>query len=172
MKKLHLLLIFIPALPIFAFSHGRINTGTDVPPWTQIVEQSSNLNGPGHADRVLTENQFEDCPELVGCVLNKLPGVLHPQHPGELDSYRFARNSSRSAYIKFMLDGVWVTGDELNTVNVNDVECVEVLSSGSYLSIYGAEATGGLLIITTKTGETDDVQNTDTHKNTPLEKSP
>jgi hypothetical protein len=54
-----------------------------------------------------------------------------------------------------MLDGAWVSGDLLSNVIINDIETVEVLNSSSYLSIYGTEASGGLIIVTTKIGSID-----------------
>src|SRR5690554_7876551 len=59
-------------------------------------------------------------------------------------------NSSQSPLI--IIDGQ--VGD-LNSVNPNDVASVSVLKDAASAAIYGSRASNGVILITTKTGETD-----------------
>ena len=51
-----------------------------------------------------------------------------------------------------IVDGIVLTGNHLNDLNVNDIYSIEVLRSAAYLAVYGSTAPGGALIITTKRG--------------------
>lgn len=130
-------------------------TGNENPPWMPVVTRSANLNGPGHANQIFGIKELENCFDFLGCVMNKIPGVKRPASPG--GEYYFFRHTAQSIThtpaIKFMLDGMFdVKPADLQYLNVGDVETVEVLNSSSYLNIYGSEASGGLIIITTKIG--------------------
>jgi len=130
---------------------SRKNAGTENAPWMATVTHSANLNGPGHADQVISAKDLQDCPDLYDCMINKIPGIIH----GQTDIY-FAQAMGKSLTgmppIRFMLDGNFTTADNLSSVNAADVETVEVLKSGSFLNVYGTGASGGLLIITSKFG--------------------
>lgn len=53
----------------------------------------------------------------------------------------------------FVVDGfIAGTGFDLNTLNVNDIESIEVLKDATALSIYGTRGAAGVVIITTKNG--------------------
>lgn len=51
----------------------------------------------------------------------------------------------------YVIDGM--IGGDLNTVNVNDIESIEVLKDASAAAIYGSRASNGVIMITTKKGE-------------------
>ena len=53
----------------------------------------------------------------------------------------------------YVIDGVPVTGAFQNNINPNDIESMQVLKDASAASIYGARANNGVIIITTKKGE-------------------
>ncbi len=52
----------------------------------------------------------------------------------------------------YLIDGVAAYSWELNTINPSDIESVSVLKDAS-ASIYGAQAAGGVILITTKRGK-------------------
>lgn len=52
----------------------------------------------------------------------------------------------------YVIDGTPTTGDYLNFINPNDIESMQVLKDASAASIYGARASNGVVIITTKKG--------------------
>lgn len=51
-----------------------------------------------------------------------------------------------------ILDGFPITGS-IGTINLNEIENIEILKDASATSIYGARATNGVVIITTKRGK-------------------
>lgn len=54
----------------------------------------------------------------------------------------------------FVIDGFIAGTDfDLNTLNVNDVESIEVLKDATALSIYGTRGASGVILVTTKTGK-------------------
>ena len=52
----------------------------------------------------------------------------------------------------FVIDGV-PTNTNLNTLNMNDIESMQVLKDAASASIYGSRAANGVIIITTKQGK-------------------
>ena len=52
----------------------------------------------------------------------------------------------------FVIDGVPTTGS-LNSLNMNDIESIQVLKDAASASIYGSRAANGVIIITTKSGK-------------------
>ena len=151
----------------------RKNAGTELAPWITVSQHSANLNGPGHADMVFSAKDFDNCFDFFTCFLNKIPGIDRTQDhakwgavvngtlylAGEEIDY-FSRNHNKSmgghpADIKYLLDGVFVKPVNIEYLDVHRIASVEVLENGSYTSIYGPFAVGGLIIITTKNGNED-----------------
>ena len=60
----------------------------------------------------------------------------------------------------FVIDGVPTTTN-LNTLNMNDIESMQVLKDAASASIYGSRAANGVIIITTKKGKKSDKINID-----------
>ena len=54
-----------------------------------------------------------------------------------------------------IVDGIQVDADYLNMMNPNDIKNISVLKDASASAIYGARATYGVMLITTKTGKND-----------------
>src|SRR3546814_15142318 len=52
-----------------------------------------------------------------------------------------------------ILDGMYMEGDALSMISPSDVETVEVLRGIGNTAIYGSRGGGGVLIITTKRGD-------------------
>ena len=79
--------------------------------------------------------------------------IVNNGNPGAAPTVRIRGlgtvNNNNPLYI---IDGVQTTdGSILNTINPNDVEQINVLKDGS-ASIYGARASNGVIIVTTKSG--------------------
>ena len=54
-----------------------------------------------------------------------------------------------------IVDGIQVDADYLNMMNPSDIENISVLKDASASAIYGARATYGVMLITTKSGKND-----------------
>ncbi|OLQ21125.1 SusC/RagA family TonB-linked outer membrane protein [Tannerella forsythia] len=52
----------------------------------------------------------------------------------------------------YVIDGVSTRNQNLNSINPNDIESMQVLKDASSAAIYGAEASNGVILITTKKG--------------------
>ena len=52
----------------------------------------------------------------------------------------------------YVIDGVPTKGN-LNTLNLNDIESMQILKDASSSSIYGSRAGNGVVIVTTKKGK-------------------
>jgi hypothetical protein len=108
---------------------------------------SSNLNGPGNADQVIkaSDNILSDCGDIATCLQGRIAGVVFRN-----DTPYLMSNSHRPMQI--ILDGSYVDGVVLTSINPNEIESVEVLKSIEYTSIYGGRGGSGILIITSKAG--------------------
>jgi len=113
------------------------------------VTNSSNLNGPGNADQVLTADMFEKmaCVTIDQCLQGRLIGVIFK---GGIPYS--TRSLSLSTPMQVIVDGVYVDGDFLQNFSPQDVASVEVLRSIGNTAIYGGRGSGGVLIINTKRG--------------------
>ena len=114
------------------------------------VTNSSNLNGAGFADKVLTEKDFQYALTLEQALQGRVAGLLM---------------SGGIAYIRgqqaqIIIDGIYVEGDFINSINIQDVESIEILKSIGNTAIYGSRGGGGVIIINTKRGKSGYVSNT------------
>lgn len=110
----------------------------------KVAENSSNLNGPGNADQILTSEDLETCPTLDMCLAGRLMGVTFVGG--------VPYNTRGNVPMQVVLDGMYIEGDQLSMINVNDIESIEVLRNVNYTAIYGMNGGNGLIIITSKTG--------------------
>jgi TonB-linked SusC/RagA family outer membrane protein len=65
---------------------------------------------------------------------------------------RGKRSFSASNDPLFVIDGIPVTGDALNSINPNDIVSMDVLKDASSTAIYGSRGANGVIIVTTKRG--------------------
>src|SRR5690606_11521226 len=110
----------------------------------RAAENSSNLNGPGNADQVLTADDLSTCSTLEMCLAGRLTGVYFQGG--------VPYNTRGNVPMQVVLDGMYMDGDALTMVNPMDVQSVEVLRNANYTTIYGSHGAGGLIVITSKTG--------------------
>ena len=82
----------------------------------------------------------------------KLPGISSVQESGEpgLDQASLRIRGSVNA-VSYVVDGFPV--DNINDIDPADIESVSVLKDGASAAVYGLQASGGVIIITTKKGE-------------------
>lgn len=112
----------------------------------KAIENSSNLNGAGFADRVIKEDELQNAPTLEFALQGKVAGLMF--RDGE--AY-FMRNGGNIP-VQIILDGMYVESDFLNSISPQDVESVEILKNISHTAIYGSRGGGGVIVINTKRG--------------------
>jgi hypothetical protein len=111
----------------------------------EVIKTSSNLNGPGNADQVIMPDVLSGCANIADCLQGRISGVIFRN-----DTPFSTRNLNRPMQI--ILDGVYVDGVVLASLSPDDIGSIEVLRNIQYTAIYGGKGGNGLLIITTKTG--------------------
>jgi len=111
------------------------------------LSNSSNLNGAGNADQVITSDFFEKngCVTLDQCLQGRLTGVVF--RGGIPYSTRSFNNP-----MQIIVDGIYVDGDFLSTIPPMNISSVEVLRTIGNTAIYGSRGGGGVMIINTKRG--------------------
>jgi len=127
---------------------------------------------------VVGEGEIRDVPmrTLDGVLQGRSAGVQITQNsgtPGAATSVRIRGNSSISAGNEplYVVDGIPVTTgnygqvgfsgqgiNALSDINPNDIESITVLKDASAAAIYGARATNGVILITTKRGREQKTQ--------------
>ncbi len=77
--------------------------------------------------------------------------------PGSGSQIRIRGGSSLNASNDplIVIDGLPLSGVDLNSINPNDIDSFSVLKDASATAIYGARGANGVIIITTKKGKTD-----------------
>jgi TonB-dependent SusC/RagA subfamily outer membrane receptor len=111
------------------------------------LKHSANLNGPGNADQILLAKDFINygCVQIGDCLQGRLLGVIFR------NGIPFTTRGGGAMQI--IIDGMYSDAYMMNSLNVNDIQSIEVLRSVSYASIYGGRAGNGVLVITTKRGD-------------------
>jgi hypothetical protein len=122
------------------------------PKYSDNIDASSNLNGPGHADQVILGEKFLAIGGMLSDVLpNKIPGVTWR---GKIPyNWRAAgRSLSGDRPMSVIIEGLVQDASVLESIAVDNVYSIEVLTSASYLSIYGSLVPNGALVITLNRG--------------------
>lgn len=109
------------------------------------MENSSNLNGSGNADKIITSEELQNAPTLEFALQGKVAGLMFRNG----QAY-FMRNGDNP--VQIILDGMYVEPEFLNSISPQDVESVEILKNISYTAIYGSRGGGGVIVINTKRG--------------------
>ncbi|SMC72435.1 carboxypeptidase-like regulatory domain-containing protein [Pedobacter africanus] len=115
------------------------------------AKNSSNLNGAGRADFIITAEMLQNCVTLSQCLQGRVAGLIIENGIPYLTRNMFSSLSGKVP-MQIVLDGMHVEADFLDNIMPNDVESIEVLKSVGNTAIYGSRGGGGVLIITTKRG--------------------
>lgn len=87
----------------------------------------------------------------------RLPGISSVQESGEPGLDQASLRIRGSVYgVSYIVDGFPV--DNINDIDPADIESVSVLKDGASAAVYGLQAAGGVLIITTKRGAKGDTR--------------
>ena len=82
----------------------------------------------------------------------RLPGISSVQESGEPGLDQASLRIRGSVYgVAYVVDGFPV--DNINDIDPADIESVSVLKDGASAAVYGLQAAGGVIIITTKKGD-------------------
>jgi hypothetical protein len=117
----------------------------------KVTYRSSSLAGPGHADYVVSGDQFKNIPTLSLGLTGLIPGVKFNGGIASLASaMTVSANGQGIEPMLVVIDGAEMgVGYNIDAVNPTSVETVEVLS-GANAVIYGSEGGQGVLVITTR----------------------
>lgn len=88
----------------------------------------------------------------------KAPGLMVLSNSGEPSApatflIRGQNSISSGTSPLFILDGIQISSADFNAISPNDIESISVLKDASSTSIYGARASNGVVVITTKRGK-------------------
>lgn len=94
---------------------------------------------------------------MAEAMVGKMPGVQVSQGSGAPGSglqikVRGTGTITAGTSPLYVVDGVPLAEEQLNTFNMNDVEAIEVLKDASSAAIYGSRGSNGVIMITTKKG--------------------
>jgi len=108
------------------------------------AKNSSNLNGPGNADFVIAGEQLGSCFSIIQCLEGRVAGLMFRDGIPYL-----ARNNGIPMQV--IVDGMSFDPKELLSLNMPDIQAVEILKDVSKTALYGRGGTeSGILIITSK----------------------
>ncbi len=112
-----------------------------------LVPHSSNLNGPGNADQIITSDMLGKlgCATIDQCLQGRLLGVIF--QGGVPYSTR-----SMGRPMQIILDGAYVDASFLTSIPPMDISSIEVLRTIGTTAIYGSQGANGVLVINTKRG--------------------
>lgn len=131
-------------------------------PAKPVLTNSANLNGAGNADYVIMGEDLEGCTSL-DCLYGKIPGVISRAGKLYLIRNKWVRlNGKPPEPMAIIIDGsvfeqdinkeMFTQTKVFGNINIRDIYSIEVLENGSYLAMYGSNAEGGALVITTRRG--------------------
>lgn len=94
---------------------------------------------------------------MAEAMVGRMPGVQVTQGTGAPGSaleikVRGVGTITAGTAPLYVVDGVPLSKEQLNTFNMNDVESIEVLKDASSAAIYGSRGSNGVVMITTKKG--------------------
>ncbi|MCA0233208.1 MAG: TonB-dependent receptor [Bacteroidetes bacterium] len=126
------------------------------------VQKKVNMTG---AVSTIDSKAIENRPSsnLATAMQGTSPGLIIQRTTGQPGSegvsiqIRGATTANGSVDPLMILDGVAVPISTLQTMNPNDVENISVLKDAAAAAIYGAQAAGGVILVTTKKGKSGKV---------------
>ena len=157
MKKNLITTAMLFALPTIAFANE--NTKTELAPIVVYSAYATPVNQDQTASSVtvLTEKDFaERNATYVSDVLKTVPGVSMMSYGGRGALTSFSVRGSESNHTAVIIDGVKVNpatgyGYDFGGLSLSNIERIEVLR-GEQSALWGSDAMGGVIYITTKSG--------------------
>ncbi|MBB2146575.1 TonB-dependent receptor plug domain-containing protein [Pedobacter sp. LMG 31464] len=115
---------------------------------------SSNLNGRGRANYVVTEEDLKNTLSLAQYFQGRVPGVAVSTEEDTRGQPILTKGRFEAAPIMAVsLDGIVLRDFSLDNIEVSEVESIEVITDVALSVIYGVDGYNGILIITTKRGK-------------------
>lgn len=121
------------------------------------TQKKVNLTG---AVGVITPDQIQDRPvaSVEEALQGQVPGlkiVRTGGQPGNQDIDIQVRGQSTFSDnpVLIVIDGIPSASNQLSQLNPHDIESISVLRDAASAAIYGSRATGGVILVTTKTGK-------------------
>lgn len=122
------------------------------------TQKKANMTGAvSTVDSKMIENR--PTTSLQSALQGTSPGLIvtrtngQPGNEGLGISIRGATTANGSVDPLIILDGVTVPSVTLQTMNQNDIESISILKDAAAAAIYGAQAAGGVILITSKKGK-------------------
>lgn len=122
------------------------------------VQKKANMTGAvSTVDSKMIENR--PTTSLQSALQGTSPGLIitrtngQPGNEGLGISIRGATTANGSVDPLIILDGVTVPSVTLQTMNQNDIESISILKDAAAAAIYGAQAAGGVILISSKKGK-------------------
>lgn len=86
--------------------------------------------------------------------------ITSSQRPGELGSVRIRGNRSLNATNAplYVVDGVVLSAGGIESINPRDIESINVLKDASSTAVYGSRGANGVILVTTKRGQSGSLQ--------------
>ncbi len=127
------------------------------------TQKKINLTG---AVSTIDSKALENRPStgLISSMQGLSPGLIiqrtngQPGSEGVSIQIRGASTANGIVSPLVIVDGVSSPSTTLNTINQNDVESISILKDAAAAAIYGAQAAGGVILITTKKGSNGKVK--------------
>ena len=122
------------------------------------VQKKVNMTGAvSTIDKKVIENR--PVSNLASSLQGTTPGLIVTRSSGQPGAenitiqLRGATSANGNVNPLVMIDGVSAPISVLQTINPNDVENISVLKDAAAAAIYGAQAAGGVILVTTKKGK-------------------
>lgn len=120
----------------------------------KYLQRSSNLNGAGNADKVITGDQLTTAIDLLD-YLEKWGGGMSKVN-GQIILSRNRNTSVPGGQgeepVKFYLDGMPVDQEYIEALPVENIALVEVLKNAALTTVYGSAGFGGVILVSTVRG--------------------
>lgn len=111
-----------------------------------ITGSTINVSG----DDILKQNTTH----AIGALYSSVPGVNITQNTGQpWDGYNITvrgLNTTGSSAPLYVIDGI--AGGSISSLNPADIESIDILKDAASAAIYGARASGGVILVTTRQG--------------------
>lgn len=106
------------------------------------------------ADQIKDFNPSMSVDQMLGGKVSGLVAQAQSGAPGSTANVTIRGALGLNGGVKsplYVVDGTYMTAEDINSVNPSDIEDIKVLKEASQLAVYGARGANGVVIIKTKT---------------------